>query len=191
VVVNDEQDHIRQLKPNAQLTRFPAPLRITIKRRPAEQGGIMGKRLGVAGTAIALVALAVGAISPAWGSSNDKHKQTTFTVEALTTEQSFEGTALGDQIVFTGQLLKGDTEVGHQAGVRTVTSVVRAEAQCIATYVFRGGQITGQALIHLGDPTPYAGAITGGSGKYEGAEGEVRVQPVSDIRGILTFHLQE
>ena len=149
----------------------------------------MGKRLGVAGTAIALVALAVGAISPAWGSSSDKDKQTTFTVEALTTEQSFEGTALGDQIVFTSQLLKGDTEVGHQAGVCTVTSVARAEAQCVATYLFRG-QITGQALIRLGDPAPYAGAITGGSGKYQGAEGEVRVQPVSGTRGILTFHLQ-
>ena len=151
----------------------------------------MGKRLGVAGTAIALVALAVGAISPAWGSSSDKDKQTTFTVEALTTEQSFEGTALGDQIVFTSQLLKGDTEVGHQGGVCTVTSVERGEAQCIATYVFRGGQITGQALIRLGDPAPYAGAITGGSGKYEGAEGEVRVQPVSGTRGILTFHLTD
>jgi type II secretory pathway pseudopilin PulG len=150
----------------------------------------MGKRLGVLGAAVALVALAVGAISPAWGSSSDKHKQTTFTVEALTTEQNFEGTALGDQIVFTSQLLKGDTEVGHQAGVCTVTSVARAEAQCVATYVFRGGQITGQALIHLGDPAPYAGAITGGSGKYQGAEGEVRVQPVSGTRGILTFHLQ-
>ena len=150
----------------------------------------MGKRLGVAGTAIALVALAVGAISPAWGSSSDKHKQTVFTVEALTTEQDFEGTALGDQIVFTSQLLKGDTEVGHQAGVCIVTSVARAEAQCVATYVLPGGQITGQALIRLGDPTPYAGAITGGSGKYQGAEGEVRVQPVSGTRGILTFHLQ-
>ena len=150
----------------------------------------MGKRLGVAGTAIALVALAVGAISPAWGSSSDKHKQTVFTVEALTTEQDFEGTALGDQIVFTSQLLKGNTEVGHQAGVCTVTSVARAEAQCVATYVLPGGQITGQALIRLGDPAPYAGAITGGSGRYQGAEGEVRVQPVSGTRGILTFHLQ-
>ena len=150
----------------------------------------MGKRLGVMGAAVALVALAVGAVSPAWGSSRDKDKQTTFTVEALTTEQSFEGTALGDQIVFTSQLLKGDTEVGHQAGVCIVTSVARAEAQCVATYVLPGGQITGQALIRLGDPAPYAGAITGGSGKYQGAEGEVRVQPVSGTRGILTFHLQ-
>ena len=151
----------------------------------------MSKRLIVAGAAIALVALAVGAIGPAWGSSSDKDKQTTFTVEALTTEQNFEGTALGDQIVFTSQLLKGDTEVGHQAGVCTVTSVKRSEAQCVATYVFRGGQITGQALIRLGDPTPYAGAITGGTGKYQGAEGEVHVQPVSGTRGILTFHLRD
>jgi hypothetical protein len=153
----------------------------------------MGKRLGVAGTAIALVALAVGAISPAWGSSRDKDKQTTFTVEALTTEQHFEGTALGDQIVFTTQLLKGDTEVGHQGGVCTVTSVERGEAQCVATYVFRGGQITGQALIRLGDPAPYAVAITGGSGKYKGVEGEVRVDPATATqpRGVLTFHLTD
>ena len=151
----------------------------------------MGRRSVVLGAAVALVALVVGAIGPAWGSSGDKDKRRTFTLEALTTEQEFEGTALGDQIVFTSQLLKGDAEVGHQAGVCIVTSVARAEAQCVATYVLPGGQITGQALIRLGDPTPYAGAITGGSGKYEGAEGEVRVQPVSGTRGILTFHLTD
>jgi hypothetical protein len=152
----------------------------------------MGKRLGVAGTAVALVALAVGAIGPAWGSSGGKDKQRTFTVEALTTEQEFEGTGLGDQIVFTTQLLKGDTEVGHQGGVCTVTSVARAEAQCLATYAFRGGQITGQALIRLGDPAPYAVAVTGGSGKYAAVEGEVQVDPASETqpRGILTFHLR-
>jgi hypothetical protein len=34
-------------------------------------------------------------------------------------------------------------------------------------------------------------AITGGSGKYEGVEGEVQVDPASETqpRGILTFHL--
>jgi hypothetical protein len=124
----------------------------------------MGKRLGVAGTAI-----------------------------ALTTEQQFEGTALGDQIVFTTQPLKGDTEAGYQGGVCTVTSVARGEAQCIAIYALRGGQITGQALIRLGDPAPYAVAVTGGSGKYEGVEGEVRVDPASETqpRGILTFHLKD
>jgi hypothetical protein len=73
----------------------------------------MAKRLGVLGAAVALVALAVSLVSPARGSSGTKDKQTTFRVDAVTTEQNFEGTALGDQIVFTSQLLKGDTEVGH------------------------------------------------------------------------------
>jgi hypothetical protein len=81
-------------------------------------------------TAIGVVALAVGAISPAWGSSSDKDQQTTFGVDAVSTEQSFldlgaTGTFLGDEFVFTTQLLKGDTEVGHQGGVCTVTSVER------------------------------------------------------------------
>jgi hypothetical protein len=52
----------------------------------------------------------------------------------LTTGQAFEGTAFGDQIVLTTQLLKGDTEVGHQGGVCTVISVARAETQCVPTY---------------------------------------------------------
>jgi len=56
-----------------------------------------------------------------------------------------------------------------------------------------GRQITGQALIVLGDPTPYAVAITGGSGKYQGVEGEIRVDPATATqpRGVLTFHLQD
>jgi hypothetical protein len=99
----------------------------------AEQGGFMGRRSVVLGAAVALVALVVGAIGPAWGSAGDKDKRRSFTLEALSTEQEFEGTGLGDQIVFTTQLLRGDTEVGHQGGVCTTTSVARVEAQCLAT----------------------------------------------------------
>jgi hypothetical protein len=154
----------------------------------------MGKRLGVLGTAIALVALAVGVMSPAWGSSGDKG--TTFRVDAVTTEQQFldlcaPGNSLGDQIVFTTRLLRGQTEVGHPGAVCTVTSVERHEALCIATYSLRGGQITGQALVRLENPAPYAVAVTGGSGRYQGVEGEIQVQPVSGTRGILTFHLED
>jgi hypothetical protein len=127
------------------------------------------------------------------GSSGDDGKQRTFRVDAVTTEQDFEGTSLGDQIVFTTRLLKVATEVGHQGGVCTVTSVARNEAQCIATYSLRGGQITGQALIRLGDPAPYPVAIAGASGKYKGVEDEIRVLPASEAqpRGILTSHLQD
>jgi hypothetical protein len=99
--------------------------------------------------------------------------------------------SLGDQIVFTNRLLKGATEVGHQGAVCTVTSAARQEAQCVATFSLPGGQITAQALVHLGDLTPYAVALTEGSGRYEGAEGEIEVQPVSQDSGIHIFHLKD
>jgi hypothetical protein len=46
----------------------------------------MGKRLALLGTTVALTALAVGVVSPAWGSSN-KDKQITFGVDAVTTRR--------------------------------------------------------------------------------------------------------
>jgi hypothetical protein len=143
----------------------------------------------VLGAAVALVALAVGVVSPAWGSSGDK--EATFRLLAVTTELKFQGRALGDQIVFTNKLLRGETEVGHEGAVCTVTSVERQEAQCIATFSLRGGQITAQALIHLGDLAPYLVAVTGGSGRYEGAEGEIEVRPVTQDSGIRIFHLKD
>jgi hypothetical protein len=76
------------------------------------------------------------------GHSGDQEKQTTFRLLAVTTELKFQGTALGDQIVFTNRLLKGDTEVGHEGAVCTVSSAERQEAQCVATFSLRGGQIT-------------------------------------------------
>jgi hypothetical protein len=93
--------------------------------------------------------------------------------------------------VFTNRLLEGGTEVGHEGAVCTVTSVARQEAQCIVTFSLRGGQITAQALVRLGDITPYLVAVTGGSGKYKGVEGEIEVRPVSDRSGIHIFRLKD
>ena len=68
----------------------------------------------------------------------------------------------------------------------------RNQAQCVATYAFQGSQITGQALIILGDPAPYAVAIAGGSDKYR--RSRVRYGPPrhsNATEGILTFHLTD
>jgi hypothetical protein len=156
----------------------------------------MGKRLGAISAAIAVVAVAVGVVSPAFGSSNDDDTDRTFRVGAIVTELSLvdlgdEGASLGDEIVFSGKLLKGENKVGHQGAVCTTVSLQRQEAQYIATSSFRGGHITGRALVTLGSAAPYDVAITGGSGNYEGAEGAIRVGPVSATEGRLTFHLED
>jgi hypothetical protein len=164
----------------------------------AEEGGSMGKRLAVLGAAIAMVALALGAVSPAFGSSGDDDEQRTFRVVAITAEEDFldlgdEGFSLGDQGVFSENLLKGGEEVGHSGGVCTVTSLEREEVHCVATAWFEGGQITVQGLVGIGADAPatFVLPITGGSGKYKGAEGEVHARPVSETKEILIFRLEE
>jgi hypothetical protein len=154
----------------------------------------MRKRVGVFGVAIALAALAVGAVGPAFGSSGDDDKQRTIRVVSLITEQDFldlgaEGFSLGDEFVFASKELKGGKEVGHSGVACTLTSVQREEFQCVATQWFENGQITAQGLVS-GEAT-FVVPITGGSGKYEGAEGEVHVRQVSETKEILTYHLED
>ena len=155
----------------------------------------MGKRLGALGAVIAVVALAVGIALPAAGSTGNAAQDQTIRVTAVTTEQKLldlggPGFSLGNEIVFSQKLLQGANQVGHEGSVCTEVSVARQEAQCIATYSFPGGQITAQALVIFGSTAPYDGSITGGTGKYEGAKGELHVQNVSPTEGILTFHLE-
>jgi hypothetical protein len=155
----------------------------------------MGKRLGALGAVIAVLALAVGIALPAAGSTGNAAQDQTIRVTAVTTEQKLldlggPGFALGNEIVLSQKLLQGANQVGHDGSVCTEVSVARQEAQCIATYSFPGGQITAQALVIFGSTAPYDGSITGGTGKYEGAKGELHVQNVSPTEGILTFHLE-
>jgi hypothetical protein len=155
----------------------------------------MGKRLGVLGVAIALVALAMGAVTPALGSSGDDDNGRTFRVTALTTEETFvdvgdEGESVGDEFIFSDKLLKDGAQVGHNAVVCTIVSLEREEAQCVGTFWFDGGQITAQVLVSFAEGPP-AVPITGGSGKYKGAEGEIHIREVSQTKSILTFHLED
>jgi hypothetical protein len=158
----------------------------------------MRKRLGILGISIAAVALTLGVALPAAGSSRSADRDHTFRVTATLTEAAqldlgTAGPSLGDEIVFTGKLLQGGHQIGHQGGTCTTVSMQRHEAQCVATYSFRAGQITGQTVIVLGSPARYQGAITGGTGRFTGAEGVVHVRPATATNptGTLTFDLED
>lgn len=156
----------------------------------------MGKRLGALSVVIAIVAVAVGVVSPAAGSSGDAARHRTIRVVSTITEVSFidvgaQGASLGDEIVFSNKLASRGSQIGHEGAVCTTVSLERNEAQCVATFWFRDGQITAQGLVTYGSRAPYAAPITGGSGKYEGAEGELHVRPVSDTQGIQILQLED
>ncbi len=156
----------------------------------------MGKRLGIAGGAVAAAALVVGFVTPAWGSSGSNSRDQVIRVVAVTTEVNFipvtsKGPSLGDEIVISQKLQQGGTQVGHEGTVCTTVSLVpRGEAQCAATYWLGGGEITVQGLIALGSTAPYIAPVTGGSASYEGVKGELHVREVTPAKGILTFDLQ-
>jgi hypothetical protein len=157
------------------------------------QGGGMVRRFAVLSAIAALVALAVGVVSPALGASGDDDKK--FRVTAITTEEQFvdvgdEGESVGDQFIFSDKLLKDGEQVGHNAVVCTIVSLKREEAQCVATFWFDGGQITAQVLVSFAEELP-AVSITGGSGKYKGAEGEIHIREISQTKSILTFKLED
>jgi Allene oxide cyclase barrel like domain len=164
------------------------------------------KRLGILGAVIAVMALVVGAVSPALGSSQgaastSSDKQQTIRVIARFTEFDANidvgapGFSLGDEVVFSGNLLRNGQQVGRIGVVCTFVSTAnadRVEAQCPTTSILPGGQITTQGTI-VNRSLNFTLPITGGSGQYEGAGGQVVSRDIStptQPQVELTFHLE-
>jgi len=163
----------------------------------------MRKRSGFVGAGIALVAFVAGVVSPALGSAGPQSASTpsvatdarTIHVVAVFKESAeidngAPGFSLGDDVVFSAALRQGGEWVGRLGVVCTFTSVAnpdRVEAQCPGTARLQGGQITVQGLVINRQLKVLP--ITGGSGQYEGASGEMDATILSETRAALTFHL--
>jgi hypothetical protein len=97
--------------------------------------------------------------------------------------------------VFSGDLLRNGERVGRIGVVCTFVSTQnadRVEAQCPTTSILPGGQITTQGTI-VNRSLNFTLPITGGSGRYEGAGGQVVSRDVStptQPQVELTFHLE-
>lgn len=80
--------------------------------------------------------------------------------------------SVGDEDVFTADFYVGDEKVGFDGGV---CKLVRLPAvyHCIATNSFAKGDLTVQFLADYTQTAPGHFAITGGTGAYRGASGEV------------------
>ena len=99
------------------------------------------------------------------------------------------GISQGDQITANDRLLnRNGKSVGHDGLACTITDPSHAEAACQGTFVLPGGQITVQ---FLNSPPPVKiGAITGGTGRFRAAEGQMRlVEPATGNVGTVTFSI--
>jgi hypothetical protein len=161
----------------------------------------MGKRLGILGAVVAVMALVVGAVSPASGSSRQGSARTIRVLAVFTEfdpniDVGAPGFSLGDEVVFSGNLLRDGKQVGRVGVVCTFVSTAnadRVEAQCPTTSILPGGQITTQGTI-VNRSLNFTLPITGGSGRYQGAEGQVVSRDVStptQPQVELTFQLKD
>jgi hypothetical protein len=104
---------------------------------------------------------------------------TTRTVQEALVDAPPSGESVGDRFVFSDNVFRGDEQVGVGGVdcvlVRFESEPEAATAHCVATLSLPKGQITAQGLIDFTAPGPFALAITGGTGAYRTAHGEVEV----------------
>jgi len=141
---------------------------------------------------LAVVTLpAASASSSQAGSAGDEKKVEVIRLTAVTVEETeldlnpAEMFGQGDKTVFTEDLFRNGEKVGTDGGEGTV---VRAQMgtvtlQFLVTLRLPKGQITVQGLADFteqGAGGPFSLAITGGTGKYRTAHGELTVTEISD-----------
>jgi hypothetical protein len=96
------------------------------------------------------------------------------------------GPSLGDLQMLNDTLVDdAGTDVGHDGGVCTVTSLDPPETNCAITFSLPGGQISTQ---FLNSPPPRKVApITGGTKRYRGARGQLVLMEHRDQTGTAVF----
>jgi hypothetical protein len=148
--------------------------------------------------AAAAAALTLTSLAPA--SAHHAPKSHRFTITTKTLEEARvdvgqPGPSLGDGNVITEDAYRDGEKVGTSDLSCTVVRLDPVKhffaAQCLNTTVLPGGQITSQGYVTSDEieKVPFKQAITGGTGAYEGARGELTVDEAGDGPAHLTFDL--
>jgi hypothetical protein len=117
--------------------------------------------------------MAAGAASNPEGGGGQVIRLTTKQVSQVYVDHGTTGFSEADQFVFSNDLSENGKPVGEDGGTCTVTRIVSGDAtlQCLGTNSLPGGQISVEGLIVSGKP--FELAVTGGTGRYSKARGQV------------------
>lgn len=105
------------------------------------------------------------------------------------------GRSIGDQFIFRGRLLSVDDPdrvVGRFSEVCIITDLERNAGLCSLTAVLEKGQIAVQGE-QQGIPAPVSvtNAITGGTGEFRKAQGQMTLRVLSAATWDITFQLKD
>jgi hypothetical protein len=84
-------------------------------------------------------------------------------------------TLIGDQVVVNGPVFSadGETRLGRQHAICTLLDKPGVLAECSITTFLHDGSIVASGPVHFGVNDRTLGAITGGTGTYRNARGQV------------------
>jgi hypothetical protein len=148
--------------------------------------------------AAAIAALTLTSLSPA-SAHRHQPKGHVFTITTKTIAETPHDPAtppsLGDVSVITEDAYRDGKKVGTSDITCTLVRMDPVKrffaVECLNTTVLPGGQITTQGYVTSDEleKVPFKQAITGGTGVYKGARGELTVDEAGDGPAHLTFDL--
>jgi hypothetical protein len=146
-------------------------------------------RLGIV---LALV-MTVGGVSAAFATEDEMQTMdggkkvivvTATTVEDTDLDFGEEGFGQGDRTVFAEDLFRNGRKVGETGAECIIVRLIDEESatvNCIGTLSLPQGQLTVQGLVTFTEEDrPFTVAITGGTGLFRKARGELTVQTISE-----------
>ena len=162
------------------------------------------RRLALITALLALVLTAAGTTLAAAKGPAKHHTQRQLTIYTVTPKDGLAvlpgqpgALSLGDRVAFSDDLFtsKGGRTLGFDGGACTVTRVTDAATGsgvllCEVTFSLPGGDIETQALNTLTNGSfvgTQSGSITGGTGKYRHASGQLSIKFLSPTEATITF----
>ncbi len=141
-------------------------------------------RIGIAAVAVAAIPITAVSLQPTNAASGSGAPETIRLVERHANFRFIdlppkapagdEIATIGDEFVFTARLFRSGKRVGTLHAVCTFTkrsTDFRTNASCVGTFALRSGRIEVQIGGLLGEEAKLA--ITGGTGKFAGANGTI------------------
>ena len=151
-----------------------------------------------AAVALAATAATAGAMAATAASDDGSHEDggqvirlTTKQVHQGFVDHGASGFSTDDQFVFSNDLYRNGEKVGEDGGTCTVTRIADSGAttlHCLGTNSLPGGQISVQGLA--APQEPFELAITGGTGRYRNARGQVFGENISPTEMSITIVLR-
>jgi len=153
-----------------------------------------------AGSAGVLAVAALGTVPALLGSAAAATAPNSFTVQAVrsadtTIDAGRKGFSTGDDELGTMRLMRAGKLVGWGASECVTTNVGRARAEQLCTFALHFGkaQIVAEGAVRSGQQGPgtFSIAITGGTGRYVSAQGQLVITASSGRSVPITVELTD